>query len=411
MSSRSCGALRGAGASLGAALVALCASSAPAQAEPIEVGGFLGPRLFANQASLGHRDGIDIHLDNAMVLGPRIAASFFPWLVLEAELPLTSTSTNELDVDVFWMEPRLHARLEVLPEEKLRPFATIGAGMPIVLSERRGLFASDVGVDVYAGGGAHFSPGRGVNLRFDIRAAIVPAQGETVLAAEMEIGFGLWFALGKGVAPRPPEPPPDEDRDGIVDGDDGCRDRAEDHDGFEDRDGCPDIDNDGDRVLDIADKCPAVAELVNGFEDDDGCPDVMPKELDQIVGTIEGLLYGSGEIEVRATASKSLDKIIALLTKYPSVKVVVVGHVDNQEARLPIAPEPGETEPDPAALAVELSRARAGEVKRELLRRGIGPGRVDVDGKGAEEPVSDGDTPRARLRNRRVELRLFLPVR
>jgi outer membrane protein OmpA-like peptidoglycan-associated protein len=399
----------GVGAALAAALTC---GVATASAEPLEVGGFLGPRFFSDQSSLGHREGIDISLENAVVVGPRVAASFFPWLVLEAELPLSATSTDDLDVDVFWTEPRLHGRLEALPDKKVRPFATLGAGLPIVLSDRRGLFASDVGVDVYAGGGVHVTPGRGLNIRLDLRAAIVPGRGETVLTTEMEIGVGVWFAIGKGAAPmRPPEPPPDADKDGIVDADDQCRDRAEDHDGFEDRDGCPDIDNDGDRVLDIADRCASVPEAVNGFEDDDGCPDVMPKELDAIVGTIEGLLYGSGEIEVRASADKSLERILALLAKHPSVKVVLIGHVDNQEALLPIAPEPGEVVPDPAALALELSRARAGEVKRELVRRGLGSGRVDVAGKGAEEPVSDGDTPRARLRNRRVELRLFVPVR
>jgi OOP family OmpA-OmpF porin len=391
--------------------LAVVLASAPASAEPIEVGGFLGPRFFADQSSLGHREGIDVSLENAMVIGPRVAASFFPWLVLEAELPIAATSTDDLDVDVFWTEPRLHGRLEPLPEKRLRPFAVLGAGLPIALSDKRGLYASDVSVDVYAGGGFHFSPGRGLNIRLDLRAAIVPGRDESVLTAEMEIGVGVWFALGKGAPARKPDPPPDADKDGIVDGDDQCADRPEDHDGFEDRDGCPDIDNDGDRVLDIADKCISVPEVVNGFEDDDGCPDVMPKELDAIVGTIEGLLYGSGEIEVRPSADKALDRILALLAKYPSVKVVLVGHVDNQEALLPIAPEPGETPPDPAQLAMELSRARAGEVKRELIRRGLASGRVDVAGKGAEEPVSDGDSPRVRLRNRRVELRLFVPVR
>jgi outer membrane protein OmpA-like peptidoglycan-associated protein len=45
------------------------------------------------------------------------------------------------------------------------------------------------------------------------------------------------------------------------------------------------------------------------------------------------------------------------------------------------------------------------------VRRGLASGRVDVTGKGAEDPVSDGDSSRVRLRNRRVELRLFVPVR
>lgn len=65
----------------------------------------------------------------------------------------------------------------------------------------------------------------------------------------------------------------DADDDGIKDDVDQCPAVAEDMDGFEDEDGCPDLDNDGDGILDIDDKCPNVAEDLDGFEDDDGCVD------------------------------------------------------------------------------------------------------------------------------------------
>ena len=69
-----------------------------------------------------------------------------------------------------------------------------------------------------------------------------------------------------------------DDRDGIDRADDACPDAAEDRDGFEDSDGCPDPDNDGDGVDDASDECPFEAELVNGVHDDDGCPE-DPAEL------------------------------------------------------------------------------------------------------------------------------------
>jgi outer membrane protein OmpA-like peptidoglycan-associated protein len=68
-------------------------------------------------------------------------------------------------------------------------------------------------------------------------------------------------------------PDPDNDQDGIPDIDDKCPDVAEDADGFEDEDGCPDEDNDLDGVLDVDDPCPLVPEDRDGFEDEDGCPD------------------------------------------------------------------------------------------------------------------------------------------
>ncbi|HET6148469.1 MAG TPA: thrombospondin type 3 repeat-containing protein [Polyangia bacterium] len=65
----------------------------------------------------------------------------------------------------------------------------------------------------------------------------------------------------------------DRDHDGIYDVDDHCPDQAEDLDGFQDKDGCPDNDNDNDGIPDAQDKCPNAAEDVDQFEDEDGCPD------------------------------------------------------------------------------------------------------------------------------------------
>ncbi len=66
----------------------------------------------------------------------------------------------------------------------------------------------------------------------------------------------------------------DQDHDGIDDDHDECKFLAEDKDGFEDDDGCPEADNDDDGVMDTDDKCPLVPEDEDGFEDDDGCPDL-----------------------------------------------------------------------------------------------------------------------------------------
>ncbi len=65
----------------------------------------------------------------------------------------------------------------------------------------------------------------------------------------------------------------DNDKDGIPDSKDGCPDEPEDKDHFEDEDGCPDLDNDKDGIADAQDKCPNVAEDKDGFEDEDGCVD------------------------------------------------------------------------------------------------------------------------------------------
>ena len=65
----------------------------------------------------------------------------------------------------------------------------------------------------------------------------------------------------------------DSDGDGIPDPQDRCPSQAEDLDGFEDDDGCPDDDNDADGVMDLVDQCPLDPEDRDGFEDEDGCPE------------------------------------------------------------------------------------------------------------------------------------------
>ncbi|MEO6771771.1 MAG: choice-of-anchor D domain-containing protein [Kofleriaceae bacterium] len=68
-------------------------------------------------------------------------------------------------------------------------------------------------------------------------------------------------------------PDSDNDHDGIADAADKCPNAPEDRDGFEDQDGCPDLDNDHDGIPDRLDKCPDQPETINGLDDDDGCPD------------------------------------------------------------------------------------------------------------------------------------------
>ena len=77
-----------------------------------------------------------------------------------------------------------------------------------------------------------------------------------------------------------PDGPRDRDGDGLADADDTCPDDAEDLDGFEDSDGCPDLDNDGDGLVDVQDRCPNEPEDVDGHDDADGCPeDPIPVAL------------------------------------------------------------------------------------------------------------------------------------
>ena len=408
--------------------LAVCAiSPATAAAEPIEIGGFFGPRRFADDVVLGADGQGMTSLGASVVLGPRIAKPILPWLVPELELALSPTTTEQYDVSVFWLEPRALIRLEALPNARVRPFFAIGAGMATTLSSKRKIYDSGITIDGFAALGVGWNPGRGLALRLDLRVGLLPTRGdaERPITTEGELLLGVHFPLGRRAkASATPlklrEPTEDDtDGDGWADGRDACPDRAEDHDGFEDQDGCPDIDNDIDQVLDISDKCATVPETYNGYDDDDGCPDTIPAPVDAVIGTVTGLQYREGEIAVRASAKDDLDKLAQVLVQHPTVRVILVGHTDDREA-IPVPEDgpimEGEEEPeevvvDAEALSRELGRARAAAVRTALVERGIPRGRIVVDSAGAEESVSDNDTPRSRNRNRRVELRLYVPKR
>ena len=95
-------------------------------------------------------------------------------------------------------------------------------------------------------------------------------------------------------------------------------------------------------------------ETYNGFEDDDGCPDTVPLEVDNLRGTVEGLLYAEGETVVRDSAMPNLQKIAKTMTAYPSIKVVLIGHTDTPRPSSSPSVKEGAPPPDFEALAADL---------------------------------------------------------
>ena len=124
-------------------------------------------------------------------------------------------------------------------------------------------------------GTTKFSSKNGTNsLELDVAAQIFPYGSPLAITAG--VGFGVIEGVGvpvvRGFAGvMYVAEARDRDDDGLTDDADQCPTAAEDKDGYEDSDGCPDADNDGDTIQDGADKCPAQAEDMDGFEDMDGC--------------------------------------------------------------------------------------------------------------------------------------------
>ena len=194
----------------------------------------------------------------------------------------------------------------------------------------------------------------------------------------------------------------DKDGDGIPDDADPCPLYAEDPDGFEDDDGCPDDDNDGDGIADVDDLCPDEFETPNGFADDDGCPDHVSVTIDGPVATVdeergridisENVYFDTGTSILRPESFAVLNKVATLLMTRPDLaRVEVQGHTD----------ERGD-----AGVNRRLSQERADAVRQYLINLGVDEERLSAVGYGPDRPLDPGHDENAWSTNRRVEFHL-----
>ena len=189
--------------------------------------------------------------------------------------------------------PTLGTRLAV--QYDVAPRLAVGVNTGVLLRKARTIYDSTIGPQLLWGAAAAVR----VTDRFSLVAesygrAGLPAFSRDASPLEVEGGMRVYatsaiavvagggaglmrgigapqsrFFLSIGYSPDVR----DSDGDGIPNGRDKCPFAAEDRDGVQDEDGCPDDDNDGDHRPDSEDRCPTQAEDLDGFEDDDGCPD------------------------------------------------------------------------------------------------------------------------------------------
>jgi outer membrane protein OmpA-like peptidoglycan-associated protein len=180
----------------------------------------------------------------------------------------------------------------------------------------------------------------------------------------------------------------DNDKDGIYDQQDQCPNDPEDRDGFQDVDGCPDDDNDKDGIMDNADACPNNPETVNGYKDQDGCPDEKPQEIKQAL-VLKGVNFKLASAELLEESYYVLEKVYNSLEAYPHVIVEIQGHTDSQGS-------------DQYNMALSADRAQS--VRNYLIMRGISSDRLIARGYGETQPVASNNTEEGRAQNRRVEV-------
>lgn len=353
----------------------------------------LGGHYFAEQGALGAgARPDDPGPDNSGLLGARVGFAATRRLAAEAELVVMPTQDDVLGTDATVYATRAHARFDLLTG-RVRPFVVAGLGAHILRSSSPQL-VNDTQAELHWGGGVRFAINPRFDLRFDVRHFIVADRTPDGITNDLEVTAGLGVKFGGKPAPkavvRVAQAPAigDADQDGILDNLDRCPNKAEDKDGFEDEDGCPDLDNDHDGVADTADKCPLEAETINGFRDSDGCPDDMISE-------IAGIGFEAHSARIDPTSSGALEKAYQLLIENPKLRVEISGHTSSE----------GEADKNQ-----ELSRWRAMAVKHWLMKKGISDDRIEAIGVGAAKPIAPNDTEANRIRNRRIEFRVLLPV-
>jgi outer membrane protein OmpA-like peptidoglycan-associated protein len=219
-------------------------------------------------------------------------------------------------------------------------------------------------------------------------------------------------------------PDNDNDGDGIADADDQCPMVAEDMDGFQDTDGCPDEDNDADGIKDADDGCPDEAEDADGFKDDDGCPetdadgDGIKDEDDEC--PLEAEVYndiddedgcadtGGPVVIVTPDAVVIMDKIYFDLNRariktrsqpvLNAVAAILAAH-----GHLRVRVEGHTDDQGTPEWNRTLSQLRSERVREYLIKKGIAPDRLEAQGFGYDRPLIADTTEAARDQNRRVE--------
>ena len=104
---------------------------------------------------------------------------------------------------------------------------------------------------------------------------------------------------------------------------------------------------------------------------------------------IYGIYFDTGSDQIKPESASTLAEITKLLGQKSALKLLVVGHTDNQGGY---------------DMNMDLSGRRAASVVKALVAQGIAANRLRPAGVGYLSPVASNDTEDGRAKNRRVEL-------
>ena len=179
----------------------------------------------------------------------------------------------------------------------------------------------------------------------------------------------------------------DSDKDKLADYKDKCPLKY----GSISNEGCPlELDSDGDGIEDTQDLCPSI---IGGIEYR-GCP--KPKiininNINQQIGSLASHIYfDSNSDKIKPVSYSTIDEIINLMKNVPNIKFIIEGHTDNKNS---------------AKHNLYLSKRRAFNVKKYLIKKGVDGKKIETKGYGESRPKFSNFNAGGRQLNRRVEIK------
>lgn len=103
------------------------------------------------------------------------------------------------------------------------------------------------------------------------------------------------------------------------------------------------------------------------------------------------IAFETGSAKLSTESLEQIKNLSEILKAYPNVNFKIGGYTDNT---------------GDAKLNLKLSQDRAAAVKAAIEKEGVGAGRLDAEGYGAEHPVASNETEEGRAQNRRIAVRI-----
>jgi outer membrane protein OmpA-like peptidoglycan-associated protein len=105
--------------------------------------------------------------------------------------------------------------------------------------------------------------------------------------------------------------------------------------------------------------------------------------------TFGDVLFDLNKADLKPSGLVNVNKLAEFLQQTPDRKVIIEGYTDSSGS---------------ASYNQSLSERRANSVRMALVKMGVGPERIVVQGYGKEYPVADNTSNSGRAQNRRVEV-------